>query len=279
MRLIRLAMCELLGLSSNLPSTLNLSLRKLAEHGRPPTSITDGWGVAYYEDLDVRLIKDCASVADSDWVRFLADQNMRSRIVISHIRKATMGERAYRNTQPFTRELAGRVHLFAHNGWLPGIVEDKSFTSSHFHPIGETDSEIAFCGLLDRMRSLWTVSGAVPALQTRLSVITAFAEELRALGPANFLYADGETLFAHGDRRKNGATGVVRPPGLVLLRRHCLQDGQENLAHGLKINSVGQSLTLVASVPLTDDPWEQLAEGQLVAIENGEVVLHGSTLV
>lgn len=97
-------MCELLGLSSNVPTTLSLSLRKLAEHGGPPASIADGWGVAYYEGRDVRLIKDCASAEDRDWVRFIADHDLRSQIVVSHIRKATtMGERAYRNTQPFTQ--------------------------------------------------------------------------------------------------------------------------------------------------------------------------------
>lgn len=82
-------MCELLGLSSNVPTTLSLSLRKLAEHGGPPASIADGWGVAYYEGRDVRLIKDCASAEDSDWVRFIADHDLRSQIVVSHIRKAT----------------------------------------------------------------------------------------------------------------------------------------------------------------------------------------------
>ena len=30
-----------------------------------------------------------------------------------------------------------------------------------------------------------------PSLETRLSLLTAFAADLRALGPANFLYADG----------------------------------------------------------------------------------------
>ena len=49
----------------------------------------------------------------SDWVRIVADHDLSSRIVVSHIRKATMGDRAYRNTQPFIRELSGSVHLFA----------------------------------------------------------------------------------------------------------------------------------------------------------------------
>jgi glutamine amidotransferase len=61
-------MCELLGMSSDVPTTLSLSLGTLAARGGAPTSIRDGWGVAYYEGADVRLIKDAGPVSDSDWV-------------------------------------------------------------------------------------------------------------------------------------------------------------------------------------------------------------------
>lgn len=49
----------------------------------------------------------------------------------------------------------------------------------------------------------------------------AFAAELRRLGPANFMQADGQALFAHGHRRWQPATGRIAPPGLHLLTRHC----------------------------------------------------------
>ncbi|TWI17470.1 class II glutamine amidotransferase [Mesorhizobium tianshanense] len=265
-------MCELLGLSSNVPSTVSLSLRKLAQHGGPPALIGDGWGVGYYEGLDVRLIKDAAPVDASDWIRFVEDHDLRSHIVMSHIRKATMGERSYRNTQPFTRELGGRVHLFAHNGWLPGIAGSASFDAVRFRAVGETDSERAFCALLDRMLAVWERHGGIPLLDARLSVVSSFAAELRTLGPANFLYSDGDTLFAHGDRRKNGSTGKVRPPGLVFLRRFCPRNGQSAMVEALSVEGADQYVTLVASVPLTDDRWESFAEGEVIAISNGEIV-------
>lgn len=72
-------------------------------------------------------------------------------MVMAHIRHASMGERAYRNTQPFGRELAGRMHIFAHNGWLPGLLEAEPFRSLRFSTMGETDPEQAFCGLLERL--------------------------------------------------------------------------------------------------------------------------------
>jgi hypothetical protein len=68
------------------------------------------------------------------------------------------------------------------------------------------------------------------------------------------------------------ATGIVGPPGLVFMQRHCLMGEHGPVASGLSINGAGQLLCLVASVPLTDEKWDQVAEGQLIAIEKGEVV-------
>ncbi|NMG16878.1 Glutamine amidotransferase [Aromatoleum bremense] len=64
-------MCELLGMSSCRPATVSLSLMRLAEHGGFSGPHRDGWGIGYYEDGDVRLIKEAEAAADSAWVRFL----------------------------------------------------------------------------------------------------------------------------------------------------------------------------------------------------------------
>jgi glutamine amidotransferase len=264
-----MAVCELLGMSSNLSATLNLSLAQLAEHGGPPALIQDGWGVGYYEGADVRLIKDADSADDSDWVRFIRDHDLRSQIVVAHIRRATMGERAYRNAQPFVRELAGRMHLFAHNGWLPGIFDSPGFRSERYFPVGETDSEQAFCALLGRMSEMWRRPGELPPIGDRISVVSSFARDLKSLGPANFLYSDGDVLFAHGDRRKQSRSAKIEPPGLVYLQRRCQRGEHGFVASGVSVEGADQIMTLVASVPLTDDPWQAFAEGEVMAFSKG----------
>ena len=265
-------MCELLGLSSSLPATLNLSLARLAEHGGPPTSIRDGWGVAWYEGADIRLIKDAGAADTSDWLRFIGQHDLRSTIVMAHIRKATMGAPSYRNAQPFVRELAGRMHSFAHNGWLPGILEAPGFRSSRFAPVGETDSEQAFCALLDRLATIWREPHDIPPLEHRRAVVTAFGRDMRALGPANFLYADGDALFAHGDRRKSAVTGTVRAPGLVFLQPHCSSTSGAIIANGVSVTGMDQVMTLVASVPLTAEPWQAMAEGEVAVFRDGQII-------
>lgn len=259
-------------MSSNRPARVNLSIAKLAAHGGPPTLIQDGWGVGYYEGTDVRLVKDAANANDSDWIPFLRDHDLHSNIVIAHIRKATVGERAYRNTQPFARELGGRMHLFAHNGWLPGIFGTPGLRSDRYFPVGETDSEQAFCALLERMGDIWQRPGDIPSMEARLSIVSSFAAELRSLGPANFLYSDGDVLFAHGDRRKQAPTSRAEPPGLVFLQRRCRKGERDFAAGGVHVDGADQILTLVASVPLTDDPWQALGEGELMVYSGGQTI-------
>lgn len=268
-------MCELLGLSSNSRADVSLSLAKLAEHGGSPGLSGDGWGVAYYEGSDARLIKDSGPAKDSDWIGFLRRHDLRSSIVMAHIRHATAGEPAYRNTQPFGRELAGRMHMFAHNGSLAGVRESRRFHSSRFTPIGETDSEQAFCALLSRLEDIWR-PGEVPPLAGRMKIVTAFAAELRPHGPANFLYSDGDALFAHGDRRTQAQSGKILPPGLVVLQRECPINDHGFRTSGLSIKPDGQRVTLVASVPLSDDAWMALPEGEVIAISRGAIILRNT---
>lgn len=264
-------MCELLGLSSNQPATLSLSLERLAEHGAPPASIRDGWGIAYYEGADVRLIKDARPANESDWLRFAGRHDLRSNIVMAHIRKATVGAPVYRNAQPFVREMAGRMHAFAHNGGFSDIFGAATFGLKRFAPIGETDSEQAFCVLLERLSAIWVKPGDVPRLEDRLNVVAAFAADLRRLGPANFLYSDSDALFAHGDRRKSSITGEVSAPGLVYLQRECPPAGAAIVANGLSVKADDQAIALVASVPLSEDPWQAMKEGEVYAFRAGRI--------
>lgn len=261
-------MCELFAMSGRRPATVNFSLETFARHGGGTAPHKDGWGVAYYEDGDVRCIKDTAPANDSPWVRFLEGQGLCSTIVISHIRKATIGSAALKNTQPFCRELGGRMHVFAHNGHLPGIAGSARFAQGKCQPVGDTDSEIAFCALLHRLSEMWLSTSEIPPLEARLEAVVAFAAELRPLGLANFLYSDGDALFAHGHRRRQ-ANNRFEPPGLFRLFRECPADDGLVEGTGVTLSALRQHITLVASVPLTDEAWYPLEEGEVLAISLG----------
>jgi glutamine amidotransferase len=265
-------MCELLALSMSQPARLTFSLHTLAARGGEGGTTRDGWGVAFYEGDDVALFREPAAAGNSALVRYLEAEGPSTTLAISHIRHATQGGVQLCNTQPFARELGGRMHVFAHNGHLPGIERDAAMTLGARRPVGQTDSEHAFCALLERLRPLWQ-DGQVPPLDTRLSLLAEFARELRAFGPANFLYADGDALFAHGNRRIQPTVGRIEPPGLWLLSRHCTPPEPSPQGHGgVSVAQGERAIVWVASVPLTAEPWRPLSEGELLAVRAGEVI-------
>ncbi len=274
-------MCELFCLSSRLPTRATFSLDSFASHGAPPGGMIDGWGIVFYDGLDVRLHKEPEPAGNSAWFAFVKQQRVVSHLIVSHIRRATIGGISLANTQPFTREFGGRMHVFAHNGSLKGIEARYAAAKHRFHPVGETDSEVAFCMLAERLSQFWS-PGAIPSLDQRLDVIAQFAAELREFGPANFLYADGDALFAHGHRRVQ-ASGSIEPPGLWLLCRECAVDGDRLPRSGATLGGIdagvtiegsgeGQAITLLASVPLTGEGWRPLAEREVVVVRDGRVV-------
>jgi len=263
-------MCELLAISSHAPTRLSFSLAALATHTTPGQPARDGWGAAFYQGRDAALFREPASASESPLVRLLETGSPPTTLAISHIRHATQGAIALANTQPFLRELAGRSHVFAHNGMLPGLKAVVRRVPGHFQPVGETDSELAFCALLARLAPLWH-SDAVPALQARLDVVAGFAAELRALGPANFLYADGEVLFAHGHRRIQ-ADGRITPPGLYLLEASCADEQTALQTQGVAVGCGYRQVLLLASVPLSPATWQPLAEGETVAVAQGRLL-------
>jgi predicted glutamine amidotransferase len=266
--------CELFCLSGRLPTRATLSLETFARHGGYNGNAVDGWGIAFFDGRDVRLYKEPEPASDSAWLDFVEQRRLPSRLILSHIRHATQGCISLANTQPFLRELGGRSHVFAHNGQLGGIANGAAGERRRFRPLGETDSEIAFCLLLEQIAPLWA-AGAEPSLEARLSVVMRFAARMRELGPANFLYADGNMLFAHGHRRTQ-IDGGIAPPGLWRLQRRCAIDADSPWEPGGEVvertETRIQMLTLVASVPLSDEHWIPFTEGEIIVVKDGEIL-------
>jgi len=264
-------MCELFSLSSLYPATASISLEEFARHGGISGPHKDGWGIAFYEGKDARVIRDTSSAGSSPYLDFICRRKLTSQIILSHIRLATQGVPALQNCQPFSRELGGRVHLFTHNGDLKDI-SGAGLRLGHLQPIGETDSEHAFCCLMSMMESLW-FSDSPPSLKQRYRVVEQFADQIRSLGPANFIYTDGEYLFVHGHKRTQPGREGFHPPGMHYLKRTCTTPQQNENLSGVELdyNRCDQKVILIASVPLSDEPWQPLGEGELLVFREGEM--------
>jgi len=265
-------MCELLAICSKKPTTVSLSLEQFANHGSDTNPNRDGWGIVYYSEDDIRRFRDTGPAAVSDWVKFVEKQELRSTLFLAHIRHAKVGAVSLPNTHPFSRELGGSMHTFAHNGYLENISGNSDFTLRRFMPLGDTDSERAFCALLENLSPVWMANSRVPDIADRYRVVASFARQIRELGPANFVYCDGDTMFVYADRRHQ-ADGRVREPGLYLGQQTCQGGAATISGGGIEISSPQQQIVMAASVPLTDDGWEPMQGGSLVAMKDGEITM------
>src|SRR3990172_705307 len=190
-------MCQLFGISSRLPTNVTFSLSVLGERGGGTGPHGDGWGIAFHEGRDFRLIKEAAPAFDSACLKFIETHDFSSEIVISHIRQASAPKAlSYANTHPFVRELYGYAHVFAHNGEIPGLLQDPRFEPSCYFPLGDTDSEKAFCLLMDRLRNELTRETILDRSR-KLPIIQSWAKEVSAFGIFNFLFSDTQFLYAH----------------------------------------------------------------------------------
>lgn len=264
-------MCELFGVSSSKPVHLRYSLHAFAEHGGLLHPNKSGWGIAYHQGRDALVIREPEPASDSPVVRFIESAPIATTCAIAHVRYATAGAPALANTHPFIRELGGQAHVFAHNGSLPDIRDKVSLQTDRFRPIGETDSEYAFCILLERLAPLWAKTAGRPSLEHHLDIFGETSSELAALGCANFLYSDGDVLFLHAHLRVwdqgDGTFSAPRAPGLSVATLEDL------MVKGLKVKVPEDrtQVAFIASVPLTETGWEPLPEGTVLAVQSGRL--------
>lgn len=126
-------MCELLGMSANVPTDICFSFSGLVQRGGGTGPHKNGWRITFYEGLGCRTFKDPLPSIDSPIARLVQDYPIKSCAVVSHIRQANRGRVALENTHPFTRELWGRHWTFAHNGQLRGY---RTLKTGNFRPVG-----------------------------------------------------------------------------------------------------------------------------------------------
>jgi glutamine amidotransferase len=181
-------------------------------------------------------------------------------MAIAHIRKRTRGPVALANTHPFHRELWGRAWVFAHNGTVRGIKKKKL---GRFRPIGTTDSEHAFCWMLEALRaefrdyprSTSALREAVAHLGSRVAVHGTF----------NFVLGDGQDLYARCDTR---LCYIVRqaPFGRATLR-------DEDLSVDFSaVTTPRDRVAVIATTPLTrDEVWTHGVPGTLWVFNHGKL--------
>jgi predicted glutamine amidotransferase len=252
-------MCELLGLNANAPVAATFSFAGLAARGGLTGDHIDGFGLALHDGVGCRVFLDDRPASRSPLADFLQREPLKAPTVLAHVRKATQGGVATVNCHPFQRSWGGRHWVFAHNGDLkqftPGLADP-------FRPVGQTDSERAFCWLLQRLeRELGPK--ALPRWPTLGPLLHRWLAELAGHGTFNMLLSDGRALVAHASHRL--AWVARRHP----FRTTRLKDRELTLDLA-QLNAPTDRMVVVATQPLThDEPWQSLAPGETRVFADG----------
>ncbi len=256
-------MCQLLGMNSRLPASLTLSFSGFSQRGGCTDHHSDGWGIAFFESDGLtpgraaRHFVDKESAATSPIAQMLRTYPIKSHNVVAHVRKATVGAVTLENCHPFVRELWGRYWVFAHNGDLKNYAPTLH---GSFRPVGSTDSELAFCWLMQEMAKS---HAGVPSVEELSQTLAELVPQISKYGIFNFLLSNGQALWAHASTRLH-----------YVLRQHPFtevhlkdKDVDVDLAD---LNGPLDRLVIVVTEPLTtNEDWCAMAPGELQVFVDG----------
>ena len=250
-------------MNSRLPASLHLSFTGFSRRGGGTDHHADGWGIAFFESdgaragKGIRYFVDKQSAATSPIAQMLRSYPIKSHNVIAHVRKATVGQVTLENSHPFVRELWGRYWVFAHNGDLKDFAPRLH---GSFRPVGNTDSERAFCWI---MQELAKSHADVPSVQELSLTLRELAGQIARHGTFNFLLSNGQALWAHA------STSLV-----YVERRHPFahatlsdEDVSVNFAEH---TAPSDRVAVVVTAPLTtNEQWTAFTPGELKVFVDG----------
>ena len=247
-------MCQLMGMNANTPTDVMFSFTGFSTRAEEHK---DGFGIAFFEGAGVRLMVDAQSARHSPIAEMVRRYPIKSENIVAHIRKATQGRVALENTHPFQRELWGRHWVFAHNGDLKGFAPRLH---AAFRPVGETDSERAFCWL---MQELAKSHARVPPIAELTRTLRELAPRIASHGTFNFMLSNGQALWAHCSTRLHH---LVREHPF----RHASLQDEDVTVDFAHLTSPRARVAIVVTEPLTrDETWLPFAPGELRVFVDG----------
>ncbi|GLP96191.1 class II glutamine amidotransferase [Paraferrimonas sedimenticola] len=258
-------MCELLAMSANVPTDIVFSFTGLVERGGVTGPHVDGWGITFYEGKGCRTFKDAKPSCESEVASLIKSYPIKSCTVISHIRQANRGRVCLENTHPFTRVLWGRYWSYAHNGQLSGYK--PKLKTDIYLPVGNTDSEMAFCWLMERLQQKYPKRPS--NIKSAFRYAVKQADQLRELGVFNMMLSDGDYILVYCSNNLSWITRRAPFGKAQLIDTDMVVDFHQE-------TTPNDVVTVIATRPLTDnEDWHVMKPGQWCVFRHGELIDQG----
>jgi predicted glutamine amidotransferase len=233
-------MCRLFGVAATAPVEVSFELL----HAENPLigqseRHDSGWGVAHYDD-GTPIVERFPQAAHMD-PDFPDAARAQARLMMVHVRRATVGGLKVENTHPFARDR----YAYCHNGTILRPAQLRPLADRD--PAGETDSEHFFNALM----TAFEPDDVVGSLRR---TVEAACERCR-FSALNLLFCDGKRLYAY-------RLGLYEMFWLV---RNLDLDADTRTHYHLHLERPhGEHVVLVSSERLTDEPWGEFSQDQLL---------------
>ncbi len=234
-------MCMLFGLSARDEILSNEYLKAFYRHS---PEHPNGWGLAVIGSNGALIEKESIEAGKSHYLKERLSAAIETKLLLAHIRYATIGNVEYRNCHPFSgRDNCGRCWTLIHNG----TIFDYPPLSEYVHlQNGETDSERIFLYLIDRINAAQVKKGGALLFDERFQLLNEIIKDIAKGNKLNLILSDGRNLFVHTNCR--------------------------DTLYGLKKDGA----MLFATVPLTAERWLPAPFTTLIAVRDGRILRSGT---
>ena len=258
-------MCQLLGFNSKNAADISFSFTGFRRRGGITDDHIDGFGIAYFEPTGLRFYCDDRAAVDSPVAELVSNAKIKATNTIVHLRKSD--DSLLSNAHPFIREIWGESWVFSHNGKMTikqATDSDpiRQGTTRYYCPVGDTDSEFAFCYLLNQLKERFEYK---PDDETLYAFLTEQCRFLAGYGLFNCLLSNGDWLLSYATTLLFYITRQAPFGSATLIDDDVTIDFEQ-------VNSADDVMTIIATTPLTsDENWQQLAVNECIIFAKGVI--------
>ena len=233
-------MCELFGFCAEKKYDLTQWLREFYSHSpRHP----DGWGLATFYGNAASVEKEPVCANDSRYLAYRLSEPIVGRLLLAHIRKASVGTLDFSNCHPFVkRGESGRCWTLIHNGTIFQSAILERYASLQR---GSTDSERILLYIVEQVDLLEKRLGREAADRERFDVVETSVAAVAPGNKVNLILYDSEQFYIHSNMVSS--LYYLRQPAAVA----------------------------VSTKPLSDGPWEEVPLSTLIAFREGKELFRG----
>lgn len=230
-----------------------------------------GSGIAWYpaDDNAAIVVKDPKSFFDLGRPKVIDDKtSFSSTIFMMHLNGASWNP-IPQDTEPYVKTVGKRDWIWMHQGNLDMQKlrkKNNQIDENFYEPVGNTDSELAFCIILNRIARLKIKKLS----EVGWDRIHDWFKELNELGSANFFLSDGKTLIVY--RGLDGVNALykqrIKPPYQNIF----LNNNDAGFVFDFRNEDDNLRTTLAFStLPVENEVCKEMKKGQMVVAKNGAI--------